>query len=329
MAVARLEKLLDVGFTIRQAFARVVHTLNEYRGVRHTYVAFTILHVLPNGDTTILSYDAPRCLWISRYRQVSPVTMRYETLENAVIGEGHCRLTENEGLLAFTDGVTQAGLGTTRPNGWNEDNVAQFSTAAFSTGQLLSALPETVHNQARVYWGKSNGDDITVTLLTCRAGRSVTILTGPPANPADDARTVERFSRANGVKVVCGGTTANIVARQLGQSVQIEEDMDDPVAPPHYAIPGLDMVTEGVVTLNQVANLMDVELDELPPGGVGNFCRLLRQADRVTFLVGEAKNPASEDVSMTQIGVLRRKRIVQLLAGDLEQQGKLVVVEYV
>ena len=181
----------------------------------------------------------------------------------------------------------------------------------------MPEIPELVRDEA-VRLSPRGGDDCTVLLALCRPGQVVNILTGPPQAAAQDWQVASRFLKSKGLKIVCGGTTAEIVARTLGQAVRVDEDGESLVAPPRYEIKGVDLVTEGVVTLNQVYNLLDEPLDRLTEdSGVTELCAFLQTADRVNIIFGGAQNRSSGDISFRQQGILTRERILPLIADKL------------
>ena len=109
----------------------------------------------------------------------------------------------------------------------------------------------------------------------------------------------------------------------------VEKDPQSLVAPPRYEIPGIDLVTEGAVTLNQVFNVLDEDMAEFTEdSGVTELCALLHVADRVNITAGGAKNQASGDISFRQCGILTRAHILPLIAEKLRADGKLVVLEH-
>ena len=137
-----------------------------------------------------------------------------------------------------------------------------------------------------------------------------------------------RFLEAKGLKIVCGGKTAEIVAGVLGEPLGVEQDSLSLTSPPRYAIEGVDLVTEGAVTLNQVYNVLDEPLERLvEDSGVTELCTFLQLADRVNLFVGGAQNRAHGDITFRQQGMLTRDRIVPLIVDKLRAAGKLVVVE--
>jgi hypothetical protein len=125
--------------------------------------------------------------------------------------------------------------------------------------------------------------------------------------------------------VVCGATTAKIVAGTLGRALEVDSASLNAIAPPRYRIEGLDLVTEGAITLNQLLNVIDADpilLAKADP--VTELRELLDTADRVRIIQGEAVNPATRAIQYRQQGILLRHRIVPLLAEKLESMGKMV-----
>lgn len=326
MCLSRLIELVELGFSLHRAVDRVAGTMREIREPGRPYAAFTIARIRTDGMATVLSYEAPPAILIS-HRHAAPLPARAEHMGGTLVNESHCHLVPGEGLLLMSDGITQAGLGSGLPSGWQTEGVARFVNDRLAEGIKLDVLPDLIRREAQRLW-RRGGDDCTVLLASCQPGQVVNILTGPPANRANDARAVEQFLLADGLKIVCGGTTAEVVARQLRVPLRVEQNPTSMIAPPRYEIPGVDLVTEGAVTLNQVYNIFDEDVHKLTEdSGVTELCALLHVADRVNLFVGAARNGASGDISFRQRGILTRERIVPLLAEKLESAGKLVVLQ--
>lgn len=327
MLIARFEELLDGGFSLRSAFARVVETLNKYRAEGVGYVAFTVVWILPHGGVSVLTHDAPNPVRIMGPGQACVAKMEYETVGHAVVGEGSFVLRKNEGLLAMSDGITQSGLAVAMRQGWMESDIAQWVRVMASND--VNEIARKVHRQALEYWGATNGDDCTAVAIALRPGKRVAVFTGPPEDKKNDADIVGRLMKFAGVKIVCGGSTSNIVGRVLGRKVEIDAAADNPLIPPSFHIDGIDLVTEGIVTLNQVCNLIGSNEPEDNDNAVERFCAFLHDADRVDFLVGQARNPAGGSRTLQQLGVVERNRIVDAIAQRLRAMDKLVLVEKV
>jgi hypothetical protein len=328
MCVGRLLELMRLGFSLRKAFASVVRTMQQNRDPSRPFAAFTVMRVLNDGMATVLAYEAPPAILINRQHAWALGTRPVE-LGGALAVESDCYLEPGDALLVTSDGITQAGLGHGLPNGWETDGVVRYVNHCLGEGRISRKIPELIHREARRLW-TVGGDDCTAVMALCRRGQIVNILTGPAGHRSQDTALVRRFLQREGLKIVCGGTTAEIVARVLGQRMGIEQNPESLVAPPRYQIAGVDLVTEGAVTLNQAYNLLDEDLRNLTEdSGVTELCAFLQVADRVNILMGTARNRAAGDISFRQRGILTRETIVPLIADKLRAAGKLVVMETV
>ncbi|MHB0999554.1 MAG: SpoIIE family protein phosphatase [Armatimonadota bacterium] len=329
MCVSRLLQLLRQGNSLRKAFTSMAATMDKAKGTDMPYAVFTVVRILNDGVATVLSYEMPPPIFVtSRYANVLP--QRTVTMDTSLIGEANCHVEPGEGILVVSDGITQAGLGAGLANGWGPEGVSQFISDRLRERINLSSIPKFVVQEARQVWGNVQGDDCTAALASCRWGKTVHILTGPPSNPIKDRPTVKQFLMLDGVKVVCGGTTSKIVADYLGTEVRVESNPRSTLAPAKYEVDGVDLVTEGAVTLNQMYNVFDEDPDNFDEeSGVTELQELLRTADRVHFMIGRAENPANKDISFRQRGILTRQAIIPLICKKLQEAGKLVVIEFI
>lgn len=335
MCVSRILQLLRQGVSMRNAFASLVKTMERSKGTDMPYAVFTVARILNDGVTTILSYEMPAPVLVTkRYAQV--LHQRILTQSQSLIAEANCHLATEEGILIVSDGITQAGLGMGLHDGWTIDGTSRYISDCLSDGASLSSIAGIVLNHAKDLWTsdekkktkKGLGDDCTAVFASCRMGRTVNILTGPPSDTKKDREVVTRFMRMEGKKVVCGGSTAKIVARVLEKPLLMEDNPQSMLAPPRHMIEGIDLVTEGAVTLNQVFNVLDEDAAVFnEESGVTQLHQLLNNADRVNILIGGAFNPATANISFRQKGILTREKILPLIAKKLEESGKLVTIE--
>jgi hypothetical protein len=327
MCVSRLLAMLKNNYSPRECCVRLAGTMNQWRDPARPYACFTLLHLLNDGQATVLSYEMPPPILITPYT-AQVLSLRIFTMGQAVLGEAVCRLNVGEGLMLISDGVSQAGMGRGFAEGWTAEGVADYLRGLLSQGTDKPNLARLVHDEAlRLH--RVRADDISSVLAWARKGTVVNILTGPPADPSRDAEVVQSFMRAEGTKVVCGATTARIVAKHTGRRLDVVQEQTI-ISPPRYAISGVGLVTEGAVTLNQVYNI----LGEPPSSyeeesGVTRLCSLLAVADRVNIILGRAANPANDSIVFRQQGILCREKIVPLLAQKLREEDKLVVLEEV
>ena len=329
MAVARLQELLDGGLSAARAFATVAATMEKARGDEtvYPYAVFNLARIGPDGTATVLNYEAPPALLISGRRAgilpSTPMDVPNCSEATFVLGAG-------DSLVLVSDGITQSGIGRALPQGLGPEGVVDLLNRRLRAGAGVDDLAEAVHARALQLWGPQAGDDCTVLLATARRGVVVNLMTGPPSVAGKDRAVVGQFMAAEGLKAVCGATTAAVVARCSGRQVQVEQKPASLVAPPKYEIEGIDLVTEGAVTLNQAYNILDAEPQAWEEvSGVTELCRMLRMADRVNLTLGGARNPANQSIAFRQQGIIHRDRIALLLADKLRAMGKLVVVRNV
>lgn len=328
LAAARLKELLSSDFSLRKAFTNTVVTMEEAKQADMPYSAMTVVRILNDGLTTILCYETPTPLFLAG-KTAYPLKGRVYNNGTAFITELNCVINLGEGVLITSDGVTQAGIGKRFTLGWETEGLNSFVNSLLQKGEIPRHLPKLVEEQAVQHWGPKQGDDVSIVVCSARRGRVVNLFTGPPSDPADDDTAFESFFANPGVKLVCGASTAKVAARYLNKPLKVNDDDCDSITPPDYDIEGVDLVTEGAVTLNQVFNIWDEDSQKLDPDSpVTVLYSLLTAANRVNFYLGRAKNPASDDITFTQMGILRREKIMPLIIEKLKQEGKLVVVKY-
>ncbi len=329
MACSRLLELIRRGFSIFDAVESVVKTMNEAKQKDLPYAVFTVVNILNDGVTSILSYEMPPPVFaVNKY--AAPLRERSFTLGGDIVNEFECFLDENNALIVVSDGITQAGMGITNNYGWTIEGYSDYINKCLRAGEGYDKIMAGSIVEAKKACGGRFGDDTTAAFISCRAGNVINIFTGPPADEKDDRETVKKFLETDGIKVVCGSSTASIVARFLGQKLSVENKIVSNIEPPRYEIKGIDLVTEGAITLNQVFNIIDEDPQDFTAStGVCTLHSLFAFADRVNFIVGKMKNEAHKDPVFLQLGVLSRTVIVPLIADKLRKKGKMVTLEYV
>jgi len=361
MCVSRLTESLQQELSLRTVFQSVAATMQACRDPQKPFAAFNIARIRSDGYATVFSYDAPLPIMISR-QGATVLANRPFPLPGGLAMESNCQLDTGEGILLMSDGITQAGLGHGASTEWTSEGVVRFINSKISSRLTLSLAPEMLHKEAQARWkgdvqestrtvsdhsfspyapdaahqatkvraNVAGGDDCSIMLGLCRTGQTVNILTGPPVDRDNDIPTVKRFLQLPGLKIVCGGTTAKLVAKYLNVPLEMESEPMSAIAPPRYGIKGINLVTEGAVTLNQVYNILDEDVANLhEDSGVTELRLLLGVADKLNVILGMADNTANTDISFRQRGVLSRKVLIPLLAEKLRREGKLVNVECV
>lgn len=329
MAISRLEKLLESGFSLRHAFSSVVSTMHESRGTDMPYAVFTVCKILNNGEATLLAYEMPESIFVGRH-SATVLKRRSFTLGHEVISETNLFLEPGEGLLMYSDGITLAGIGGITRLGWPVGEICRFVNDVLVAGEKKPRLGAMIHQRAKELWSQPCGDDCTVAGAFCRPGKVVNIFTGPPETPESDGVAVEAFLALPGLKIVCGATTAQITARHLQRQLQINHADSSLIAPPGYSLEGIDLVTEGAVTLNQLYNILDADpIYFEPDSSVTRLYEAIIDADRINFVLGRGQNAGHADIAFRQQGIMSRLKIVELLTRKLREDGRLVDLRYV
>lgn len=240
-------------------------------------------------------------------------------------------------LISFSDGVYTPAWAACWISGWQYQNIVSYIiehyTDAISPREMVKKLLGSVNT---LYMDKP-GDDSTVCAMRIKNATPLTVMVGPPSNSEMDAVVVNKLMNNGGLKVVCGGTTSNIVSRMTGRELEVMIDYENPAVPPTAHIPGIDLVTEGVLTLGKCVEYMkrytsgdkhslDFVLNK--KDGASQLCRmLLEDCTEVQFLVGQALNPAHQNPGMP-LSLGFKAEPVKELSQELEKTGKKVSVEY-
>ena len=300
-----------------------------------SYATFTILNAWPDGNVRIIEMGNPAFVLL---RNDKVVNVPYDELnpskyDNRSMRVYHFKVDMWDRIVFFSDGVTQAAIGSDDlPLGWRESGVSDYLVEYLSNSLDVSSYEVAEHVIAEAISKEPhniNKDDMTCAALYFRNPREMLLFTGPPYDSARDAECASFLKNFVGDKAICGGTSAEIVSRELGRELKMDLSSISPDMPPMSTMDGVNLVTEGIFTLSKAASYLE-EVD----GGrhndpAGLLTRLMLRNDVITFLVGTRINEAHQDPNLPHDLELRRN-IVQRLARTLENQYlKKVVIKYV
>jgi hypothetical protein len=325
--------MLEQNAAIDEVIDTLVETLPECKVRRLAYATFTILQIKKGQRAYLVNFDNPDLFFI-RDRQIVNLTYRERKVRDRTIRETDFDLHIGDYMVMVSDGYIHAGVGGLYRLGWGWNNIATSIKRWSDTGgdayQLVDALAKTCD---KLYGGKP-GDDATAIAMKVRAPVEATVFTGPPSESALDKVAVQRLMAGRGKKVICGGTTAQIAERVLGAKLEVVWNkfsrQDSEKIPPTARLPGIDLVTEGVITLSKAMERIEgiTQVGQLPhkPDGATELARILLAADRIHFIVGDAINP--QQIADVVRGKPMRQVILESLIKELEEKGKLVTVEH-
>ena len=322
--MSRLINLLQNGVSVRAACEMVAGSMHRARTEDIPFSAFSTALLLPSGKFVVYTYESPDVVLLQD-KTAQVLRPQFYTTGYEMIGETNGFLRRGDALLLSSDGVTQAGLGRAHNLGIGAKGLADYVTELAKTVDDPYILPRKILDMCAGLAENRYEDDSTSALILCREAKQLTIVTGPPSKPSLDPDYVEEFMQSPGRKVICGSSTADIVARELGKKVDILT-MRSPFEPPEYYIEGIDLTTEGAITLNQAYNILDESLEPCEDSTVvERLCLMLKEADAIRLMVGNAMNEAHETMLFKQVGVRVRMKTLQLIVKKLRAMGKLVV----
>ncbi len=325
---SRLSELIKSGLSQGHACEMVADSMHRARQEDIPFSAFSAARILHDGQFAVYSYEAPEPILI-RDGVATVLKPRFYTAGYEVIGEASGTLNVGDSLILCSDGVTQAGLGHGYTFGIGSEGIAEYLNYCFSQGIPLSDIPDKILEMTERISGGRHEDDTTVAVLNCRTAREITILSGPPAIKSKDRAFVERFMASSGKHAVCGSTTSEVLARELGREIRLKSPGTSFGSPPEYQMDGMDMITEGAVILNQINNILDENPEHfVHKSPAERLCAMLMETDVVTFIIGRSVNDAHNELVFKQLGILPRETTIRLIIGKLKDMGKLVVTEY-
>ena len=328
------------GIPLEECVETIAETLPVCRVRQMAYATFSILQVYDDGTAYLVEFDNPGCIFI-RDGEIMKIPEQFRMIDNRRINEYHFKGKLGDAFVLISDGAINAGVGELLNFGWNWDSVAKYAQREYKKTISAMHLAAAISQACDDLYQYRPGDDTTVAVLRIGEKKLVNLMTGPAQCQEDDEGMVTDFmADENAVKVVCGGTSANIVARVLEKEINVAFTGEiDPNIPPTASIEGIDLVTEGVVTMNRVLKLLeqytrDDEIDEAffieldKPNGASMLAKLLiEQCTDLHLFVGKAVNAAYQNTELPfQLGV--RQKLVDQIEDVLKRLGKGVSVRY-
>ena len=330
-----ISTMMAEGLSLEDCVATIAATLPvcSVRGV--AYSTFTILHLIDNERVEIIQYDNPHVILIrDEANYVYPET---ETIIGGKkIYKSTIKLQENDVFIAMSDGCPHAGIGTAYNFGWKREDIISFMESIAPVGYTAKTLSTILVDECDKLYEHKPGDDTTACVVRIRKREPMNLLFGSPATRDDDDRMMSLFFSKEGKHIVCGGTTSSVVARYLHKPVKPSLKFEASDVPPIAEIEGVDLVTEGVITINKVLTYAKDYLQDnetysqwsFKKDGASLIARLLfEEATDINFFVGRAINPAHQNPDLP-INFSIKMNLVQELSECLKKMGKRIKVIY-
>jgi hypothetical protein len=321
---------------IRRSAEIIMDTLPICSVRKISYSTFTVVDMADTGETRIIEHGNPPFLLVRPGGELSVLKteVRPQRWQERVISFSTFEVQREDRIIFFSDGITQAGMGEFRtPLGWGLENVDKFVRGKIDRYPYISAreLSRLLVAKAEEIDGLTAKDDITCGVVYFRSPRQLLVMTGAPFNRAHDQDLARMAERTSGRKVICGGTTANIIARLLNRAIQVDMRQKlDPKVPPSARMEGFDLVTEGTLTLGEVARLLEEGFapEEMKSNAAVKLAAMLLDSDIVKFAVGTRINEAHQDPNIP-VELDLRRNIVKRIALLLESKYmKRALIQY-
>lgn len=300
-----------------------------------SYATFTIVNVGLHGSVRIIEMGNPAFLFYhgNELREVPFRELESKRWENRRMKIYHFDMSVNSRVIFFSDGISQAGMGSEKlPLGWRENGCAEFVTGVLADRPDISSheISELVLREAkRKEPGLVNKDDMTCASLYLRHPREMLLFTGPPYDPKHDSECAQAIANFHGDTVISGGTSAEIVARELKRELKMDLKNVSPDMPPQSFMEGVSLVTEGIFTLSRTAQYLENFDGVHRPDPAGRLTEIMLRNDIINVLVGTRINEAHQDPNLP-LDLEFRRNIVTRIAKILETNFlKKVNIRYV
>ncbi len=330
-----ISTMIAAGIRLEECVETIAATLPvcKVRGV--AYSTFTIIRLVNNEEAEIIQYDNPMLILLRDGKNFEIPTNTLN-IGNKTIYHSKIKLRENDIFIAMSDGAIHAGVGLTLNFGWQRDDVISYMETFYDVGFTAKTLTTILLDECNRLYGGEPGDDTTVCTIRIRKREPMNLLIGPPADRNDCQKMMSLFFSKEGKHIVCGGSTSTIAAEYLHKQIKPTLNFFDPDIPPTAEIEGVDLVTEGVITINKVLKYAQDYLEDnesytqwsYKKDGASQIARLLfEEATDINFYVGRAINPAHQNPNLP-INFNIKMQLVGELADCLKKMGKKIKVSY-
>lgn len=330
-----ISTMMAEGLTLEDCVETIAQTLPicSVRGV--AYSTFTILRLVENREMELIQYDNPHVILLRNGKNYDyPKTEM--NISGKKIYKSVIKPEEDDVFVAMSDGCPHAGIGLAYNFGWRREDIISYLETIVAGGYTAKTLSTILIDEVDRLYGGKPGDDATACVVRIRKREPMNLLFGPPSNRDDCNRMMSLFFSKAGKHIVCGGTTSSVAAQYLHKPLKTSLNFVHSDVPPIAEIEGVDLVTEGVITINKVVEYAKDAIGEnklyekwgYGHDGASLICRLLfEEATDINFYVGRAINPAHQNPNLP-INFNIKMNLVEELSKCLKQMGKRIKVSY-
>jgi hypothetical protein len=325
--------MLDADLPLKEVIETIVGTLPICQVRNIAYATFTIIsldHI--TNKFHVINFDNPPIFLLKR-GIIVPLQHQTEQILNKKINSCQGLLERGDFLGAASDGILYAGLGNTMNFGWGWENIAKFMENIFRNKATNSRyIIEQIINETKKLYCDHIGDDATFVGVYIRKPKPLMIFTGPPLDVTRDEEYAEQLLSFPGRKIICGGTTGNIVANYMGETIEMDIMTMSKELPPIGKLKEIDLVTEGILTISKAKEVLikcKFDITRLPTikNGAVLLAREILEADSIYFLVGQQINEFYQNPLLPK-NISIRRSLIEDLVQLLRNHQKQIILEY-
>lgn len=237
-------------------------------------------------------------------------------------------------MVIASDGVIYAGTGKILNLNWKWSDVSDYIKKFINYKMTSKEITDTLIGVCDQLYMQKPGDDTTIATIKVTKPRYTTLISGPPKDKNKDKEIDDMLIESKGNKIVCGGTTAQIVARELGEKINTNFDIIDNNVPPIAHIKGIDLVTEGILTLTEaIKKLERIKIEKNlkfldKEDGASKLAKIIfEKSTHIKLIVGGATNAANKNIYINE-EINERLELLELLKDTIIELGKIVEIYY-
>jgi hypothetical protein len=322
--------MLKNGADIKDVVDTITMTLPECKKRGLAYSTFTIIQVFKSGEAYVAEFDNPKLILLNGHDK-SGFARKKLTYGGKTIFESRFNIEVGDALVTFSDGVVHAGIGEVLNLGWGYDEISKFLLGRYHKEISAKALTKNLMDACNDLYDGRPGDDATVVSIKIVKPKHVTLFTGPPKERHKDEKICNLLIKSDGKKIVCGGSAGNLVAKYLNDTVRTDLSTMNKDVPPIGYIKGIDLVTEGVLTMSETVSILNKYVNMINQknllsennGAAKLASILINDCTHLTIIMGNAINPAHQNPNFPE-DLSIKWRLVHQLISLMNEMGKEV-----
>lgn len=330
--------MLKEGASLYETVDTIANTLPVCNVRKLAYSTFGIIIIQGSRKVQMIEYDNPP-IFFTRNNEILDFERRELKINGKSIKESNMQLEKGDAITLVSDGVIHAGVGGVLNLGWQWENVAEYLKKQICKEKSAKVITKNLIDTCKCLYADRPGDDTTAVTVRVREPEVIDLFTGPPEDKANDSKVIKSFIKSEGKKIVCGGTAAKIVGRELNREITVDLESMTSEVPPMAKIQGIDLVTEGVLTLSKAVEIIrdyvETSVDKCwfhtlnGKDGASKLAKvLIEDCTHLNLWVGKAINPAHQNPDLpTDLSI--KLKVVKELSRLLKGLGKKVNINYV